>query len=66
MFMKEWWTTDEFIRYLRYVAVDGGTPRQIIDIVEKPYHFETDFRRFQEWEDYHNEPTYRDNECEAD
>ena len=54
---KFWWESDEFVRFLEYRARKGSTAEQIVDIVRKPHHFEGDFKQFQQWEDYHDEPT---------
>jgi|ETNmetMinimDraft_20_1059909.scaffolds.fasta_scaffold489340_2 hypothetical protein len=51
-----WWneinchTSDEFIRFLKWIAAGNCTTWQIIDIIEKPYHFKPELKRFLEWE----------------
>ena len=42
--------SDEYIRFLRWIAAGNCTGHQIVDIIEKPHHFMTEFERFQKWE----------------
>ncbi len=41
-------SSEEFIQFLRWVAAGNCSPGQIIDIVEKPWHFKDEFERFEE------------------
>ena len=42
-------SSEEFIQFLRWVAAGNCSPGQIIDIVEKPWHFDSEFERFKEF-----------------
>jgi len=47
--------SDEYIRFLKWIAAGNCSARQIVDIIEKPHHFMPELKRFQHSEEKKDE-----------